>query len=160
MKSLEETVKEQGGEEFLAMVKEVKKRKRKQTASRLCELSLCSLEDLLAYDTDPSLSLGRPPVQAAGEHDGVCAVKRGGGRVPQEPHGVQHPRAWESSEKWGMRVFQNSWTSQAVHANMCVSKVIYNVDDGLSYDYRKKREIVISEAPSLQVFYRDPIQYL
>ena len=37
------------------------------------------------------------------------------------------------------------------------AKVIYNVDDGLSFDYRKKREIVISEAPSLQVFYQDPI---
>ena len=38
----------------------------------------------------------------------------------------------------------------------CVpAKVIYNVDDGLSYDlYRKKREIVVSEAPSLQVFYQ------
>ena len=37
-------------------------------------------------------------------------------------------------------------------------KVIYNVDDGLSYDYRKKREIVISEAPSLQVSYHIRIQ--
>ena len=42
---------------------------------------------------------------------------------------------------------------------ICVSpKVIYNVDDGLSFDYRKKREIVISEAPSLQVFNQDPIK--
>ena len=38
------------------------------------------------------------------------------------------------------------------------TKVIYNVDAGLSYDYRKKREIVISEAPSLQVLYQDTIQ--
>ena len=38
---------------------------------------------------------------------------------------------------------------------VCLPKVIYNVDDGLSYDlYRKKREIVLSEAPSLQVFYQ------
>ena len=27
----------------------------------------------------------------------------------------------------------------------------YNVDDGLGYDYRKKREIVIADAPTLQV---------
>ena len=38
----------------------------------------------------PNLCLGGPPVQAAGEHDGVCADQRGRGGVPQEPHGVQH----------------------------------------------------------------------
>ena len=32
-----------------------------------------------------------------------------------------------------------------------IIKVTYNVDDGLGYDYRKKREIVIADAPTLQV---------
>ena len=32
-----------------------------------------------------------------------------------------------------------------------LAKVTYNVDDGLGYDYRKKREIVIADAPTLQV---------
>ena len=40
------------------------------------------------------------------------------------------------------------------------SKVIYNVDAGLSFDYRKKREVVMSEAPSLQVFCQDLIPNL
>merc|ERR1719206_1127495 len=30
------------------------------------------------------------------------------------------------------------------------NEVTYNVDDGLGYDYRKKREIVIADAPTLQ----------
>ena len=47
------------------------------------------------------LASGRPPVQAAGEHDGVRANQGGGGGVPQEPHGVQHTGARESGEERG-----------------------------------------------------------
>ena len=95
MKSLEETVKEQGGEEFLAMVKEVNKGKMDVDGGKLpvassTDQTFAPFEDLLV---PTNLCLGGPIVQAAGEHDGVCADQRGRGGVPQEPHGVQHPRA-------------------------------------------------------------------
>ena len=51
---------------------------------------------------------------------------------------------------------KNEVTSKDLHPYTRVShlhntKVTYNVDDGLGYDYRKKREIVIADAPTLQV---------
>merc|ERR1711974_309291 len=92
-KSLEETVKEQGGEEFLAMVKEVG--------------LLSKLEE--------NMTVFVPTNEAVEEFH----------RNLMEFNTLE----LESPEK---------------------NEVIYNVDDGLSYDYRKKREIVISEAPSLQ----------
>jgi len=94
MKTLEETVKEQGGEEFLAMVKEVG--------------LLSKLEE--------NMTVFVPTSEAVEEFH----------RNLMEFNTLE----LESPEK---------------------NEVIYNVDDGLSYDlYRKKREIVVSEAPSLQ----------
>jgi transforming growth factor-beta-induced protein len=93
MKSLEETVMEQGGEEFLAMVKEV------GLLSKLQE----------------NMTVFVPTNEAVEEFH----------RNLMEFNTLE----LESPEK---------------------NEVIYNVDDGLSYDYRKKREVVISEAPSLQ----------
>jgi len=93
MKSLEETVKEQGGEEFLAMVKEV------GLLSKLQE----------------NMTVFVPTKEAVEEFH----------RNLMEFNTLE----LENPEK---------------------NEVTYNVDDGLGYDYRKKREIVIADAPTLQ----------
>ena len=76
------------------MVKEVNKEKWMRMETPLwVNLAFHGRPLIFVATTEPSLASGGPPVQAAGEHDRVCADEQGGGRVPQQPHGVQHPRA-------------------------------------------------------------------